>query len=85
MSLEDFGGEGIDPEYAQIIVLFNATSEQQSLALESVAGMPFTLHPVQVDGSDEIVKQSTFDQTSGTFTVPGRSTAVFVLNEPIVN
>lgn len=85
MTLSDYAEDGIDPNYAAIVVLFNATPEQQSFTLDSVAGMPFMLHPVQANGSDAVVKDSAYDQPSGTFTVSARTTAVFVLNQPLVN
>ena len=36
------------------------------------------LHPVQANGVDPVVKTATFNPATGTFTVPGRTTAVFV-------
>ncbi|TXS78304.1 alpha-1,6-glucosidase domain-containing protein, partial [Streptomyces sp. sk2.1] len=38
------------------------------------------LHPVQAKGADSTVKKSTYEGNSGTFTVPGRTVAVFVLS-----
>ncbi|MFJ6776298.1 alpha-1,6-glucosidase domain-containing protein, partial [Kitasatospora sp. NPDC091257] len=36
------------------------------------------LHPVQAGGADRVVQRSGFDAATGTFTVPGRTVAVFV-------
>ncbi len=81
MSLDDTVGENLDPNYAQIVVLFNANNAAQSFTLDSVAGMSFALHPVQMNGSDPVVKDASFDADNGTFSVPGRTTAVFVLKD----
>ncbi len=81
MSISDPADANIDPTYAQIVVLFNANDQAQTFTLDSVMGLPFTLHPVQAEGSDPVVKDASFDASSGTFSVPGRTTAVFVLND----
>jgi pullulanase-type alpha-1,6-glucosidase len=85
MVLDDPVSDDLDPEYAQIVVLFNANTQAQNITLDAAKGLSFSLHPVQADGSDAVVKRALFDDDGGTFTVPGRTTAVFVLNDPIVN
>jgi len=85
MVLDDPVKDALDPHLAQIMVLFNANKEAQTFTLDAAKGLPFHLHPVQADGSDSTVKRSSFDEDTGTFTVPGRTTAVFLLNDPIVN
>jgi pullulanase/glycogen debranching enzyme len=69
----------IDKQYSRIVVLFNATPATQTIADASFADANFTLHPVQANGSDEIVKQAMFDTNAGAFTVPARTAAVFVV------
>ncbi len=61
MSLDDTVGENLDPNYAQIVVLFNANNQAQTFTLDAAAGSSFALHPVQVDGSDPVVKVASFD------------------------
>ena len=85
MSLDDTAGENLDPNYAQIVVLFNANNQAQTFTLAAAQGKSFALHPVQADGSDPVVKDAAFDASSGTFSVPGRTTAVFVLPESATN
>src|SRR3954471_13716192 len=41
-------------------------------------GAHYLLHPVQGGGADPGVKTSSCDRSSGTFTVPSRTVAVFV-------
>ncbi len=85
MNLSDLPDPALDPEYAQIIVFFNATDDAQAFTVMGAQNMPFTLHPLQLDGSDPLVKDAQFFEETGTFSVPGRTTAVFVLRDPIVN
>ncbi len=64
--------------YARLVVLFNATDEEVTFADSALAGLNLTLHPVQAHGYDPVVKTSTYDPEAGSFTVPARTTAVFV-------
>jgi len=50
-------------------------------AIPEDAGMEFTLHPVLATSTDPVVQTAAFDADTGTFTVPGSTTAVFVLDE----
>ncbi|MEU9110505.1 pullulanase-type alpha-1,6-glucosidase [Streptomyces sp. NPDC048483] len=61
----------------RLVVVFNATPHRQTQHLPSAAGTPYTLHPVQAHGADPVVKSSSYQATSGTFTVPARTVAVF--------
>ncbi|MCB8942902.1 MAG: pullulanase-type alpha-1,6-glucosidase [Ardenticatenaceae bacterium] len=81
MSLSDIGGENLDPNYGLIVVLFNANNAEQQFTEELFTDLPLALHPVQVASSDGVVQTAVFDPTAATFTVPGRTTAVFVLPE----
>ena len=64
--------------YRQIVVVFNATSTEQSYAAASLAGQRFALHPVQRHSGDAVVRSASVNNKSGTFTVPALTTAVFV-------
>ncbi len=68
---------GLDPRWKAIIVIFNASRETQVHATGLPAGAQVALHPVQAASLDLIVKQSAFDATRGTLTVPARTVAVF--------
>jgi hypothetical protein len=65
-----------DSKYQSIIVLFNANKIAQNFTLTGAAGLNINVHPLQVNGSDAKVKSSTF--SAGIFSVPARTTAVFV-------
>ncbi len=81
MTLSDQTATDLDAEYEYIIVLFNATDEEQSYELSSLAERSIVLHPVQATSSDPVVQTSSYDLSTGTFTVPARTTAVFVEQE----
>ncbi|WP_078969776.1 pullulanase-type alpha-1,6-glucosidase [Streptomyces natalensis] len=61
----------------RLVVIFNATPHRQTQRLPSLAGTSYALHPVQAHGADPVVKSSTYQASSGTFTVPARTVAVF--------
>lgn len=77
MSLTDTSAN-LDPQYEDILVLFNADLEPRRITLGSRAGLDYSLHPVQQRSGDQRLAQALFDKNSGQFTVPARTTAVFV-------
>ncbi|MFD9629451.1 pullulanase-type alpha-1,6-glucosidase [Streptomyces violascens] len=60
-----------------LVVVFNATPGAQTQRVSALAGTAYALHPRQAAGADPVVKTATYDQSSGSFTVPGRTVAVF--------
>lgn len=60
-----------------LVVVFNATPEQQTQMIPALAGKPYALHPVQAAGADSAVKSASYEGSSGSFTVPARTVAVF--------
>ncbi|KOU53975.1 sulfonate ABC transporter ATP-binding protein [Streptomyces sp. WM6378] len=60
-----------------LVVVFNATPQAQTQRVAALAGTPYALHPRQAGGADPVVKTATYDQSSGSFTVPARTVAVF--------
>jgi pullulanase len=77
MSLSDLVAPDLDRAHELFVVLINANDEAQTFTLPELAGKELALHLVQVTSVDEVVKSSAFDSASGTFTVPGRTAAVF--------
>ncbi|MFD7460789.1 MULTISPECIES: pullulanase-type alpha-1,6-glucosidase [unclassified Streptomyces] len=67
----------ITMKLGDLVVVFNATPERQEQRIAELAGDGYRLHPVQASGSDAVVKKSAYTEESGTFTVPGRTVAVF--------
>ena len=79
MRLADMG-EGIadiDPEHEQVVVMFNATDERQTLTVDALSGSSLRLHPLQAT-SDDTVTTSAFYEGSSQLSVPAFTTAVFV-------
>jgi pullulanase/glycogen debranching enzyme len=64
----------LDPAHDAVLVLFNANDEAQTFELTGSTG--WTLHPVQASSADAVVQNASF--AGGTFSVPGRTTAVFI-------
>jgi pullulanase-type alpha-1,6-glucosidase len=67
-------GADLDPVIDAFAVFFNATTAQQTIELPGAAG--FVLHPVLAASTDPVVRTAT--ASSGQFTIPARTTAVFV-------
>ncbi|MFD5424621.1 pullulanase-type alpha-1,6-glucosidase [Streptomyces sp. NPDC127084] len=61
----------------KLVVVFNATPTTQRQRVDALAGTSYALHPVQAAGADTVVKSASYASDSGTFTVPGRTVAVF--------
>jgi len=62
----------------KILVAFNAAAAAQTFRVESLQGVAFKLHPVQIASHDPIVRTARYDGKSGVFSIPARTTAVFV-------
>ncbi|KOV50469.1 sulfonate ABC transporter ATP-binding protein [Streptomyces sp. AS58] len=60
-----------------LVVVLNATPRRQEQRVGELAGERYRLHPVQAAGSDAVVKDAAYAAGSGTFSVPGRTVAVF--------
>jgi hypothetical protein len=67
----------ITMELGDLVVVFNATPKQREQRVDALAGTGYRLHPAQASGADTVVKSSSYERTSGTFTVPARTVAVF--------
>jgi pullulanase len=79
MRLDNFGSDRVADPYDQIIVIFNASPGQIEVGIPEYAGTAFQLHPVQAASSDPLLAQTEFDEATGVFSVPPRTTGVFVL------
>ncbi|MFK4227264.1 pullulanase-type alpha-1,6-glucosidase [Streptomyces sp. NPDC019890] len=60
-----------------LVVVFNATPEQQTQKIPALTGKPYALHPVQAAGADSVAKSASYEENSGSFTVPARTVGVF--------
>jgi hypothetical protein len=64
-------------DYIEVVVMFNADIREHSFELD-FGGAAFDLHPMQQSSADPVVRSARFDRASQVFTVPPRSTAVFM-------
>jgi pullulanase/glycogen debranching enzyme len=81
MRLDDTVGANLDKRHAQIVVLFNATDEAQTFGADAFKGVNMSLHPELAGSSDPVVRTSSYNAATGTFDIPPRTTAVFVVYE----
>ncbi|HEX5752777.1 MAG TPA: pullulanase-type alpha-1,6-glucosidase [Archangium sp.] len=75
MELNDEEGE---EGRTHVVVLFNASDEKQTFTLASSKDKAMQLHPVQQGSRDARLQEARFESAQGVFTVPARTTAVFV-------
>ncbi|CAN1238488.1 Pullulanase 1, chloroplastic [Linum grandiflorum] len=68
----------LDQIYSCIVVIYNAQPSEVSFTDPGLQSRNFQLHPVQVKTTDEVVKKSSYDASSGCFTIPSRTASVFV-------
>jgi pullulanase len=66
-------------QYRQLLVVFNGTNASTSITDPSLQGIAFQLHSVLKGSTDPATRQSTFQLSSGTATVPALTIAVYVL------
>lgn len=84
MQLTDDPQARLDPQYDRIFVVFNASPGEAAFTLPADSAMDgLSLHPLLAAGPDPIARQAAFDPATHTFTVPGRTTAVFVHRNPV--
>lgn len=81
MGISDAVGADLDGNTEYIFVLFNAHKNAQTFTIAEMAGVAanaVTLHPVLQSSNDGVVQTSSFNHSTGTFSVPARTTAVFL-------
>jgi pullulanase len=79
MAISDKVGRKLDPNAESIVVLFNVDKIAKTISLPDYAGIPLELHPILRNSIvDLVVKQSQYKARTGTFTIPPRTTAVFL-------
>lgn len=77
-SLDGSGYTGAN--FSKIVVLYNVDKVAKTFSNPDFVNAGFTLHSAQASGSDAEVKKSTFTNATGSFMVPARSVAVFVVS-----
>ncbi|MFS1522935.1 pullulanase-type alpha-1,6-glucosidase [Microbulbifer sp. 2304DJ12-6] len=77
MALSDAEGS-FDPRFERIVVLFNGDDDTVAFASDTLRGLPLRPHPRQRRSVDPRLQRASFNRHNGSFTLPGRTTAVFV-------
>jgi pullulanase-type alpha-1,6-glucosidase len=80
MSIDDTVGDDLDPEADAVWTLINASDEPAVFEVSELDGADVVLHPVQAVSVDPVVRTASFE--GGVFSIPARTTAVFVELEP---
>ncbi|WP_229487503.1 alpha-1,6-glucosidase domain-containing protein [Pseudoduganella lutea] len=65
-------------QYKQVVVVINVGKAASAVAIPELKGRRLQLHRIQRTGSDAVVKASAYAPDTGSFTIPARTTAVFV-------
>ncbi len=78
MALSDIPAPDLDSAYESILVFFNANKFTQTYTISGANG--FNLHSIQADATDAdpVVQAASFNDSTDTFSIPARTTAVFV-------
>jgi pullulanase/glycogen debranching enzyme len=69
--------DDLDDAFDSVTVVFNASPDAVTQTVADAAGSGAALHPVLQDSADPAFADAAFDDATGTFTVPGRTVAVF--------
>jgi len=64
----------------RLIVFFNAAPGEITFAEASLVDKNIRLHPIQAASVDERVRAARYNREAGVFNVPGRTTAVFIVD-----
>ena len=83
MLIDDLVGDDVDRRLEGALVVFNASPDATTQTLPELAGRGFALTAAQANGSDAVVKTTTWDAATGALTVPARSVAVLVDKEDV--
>ncbi len=77
MRIDDRVGPDVDRSLEGMVVVFNAGPRTTSQTVAGTRGRVYRLDPIQRKGADPVVKTARHQTSTGTFTVPARTVAVF--------
>ncbi len=75
--IDDTVGPNVDPRLKGLVIVFNAGPTSTSQVVDAARGQRYRLNAVQVHGADPVARTASYDPTTGMFTVPARTVAVF--------
>lgn len=76
MHIDDRMGTDIDPKREAIMAVFNPSPAPITHKLDGFEGRRFALSTIQREGVDPVVKTTSWDEATGTITIPARTVAV---------
>jgi len=71
----------IDNGDEAVLVILNATPQPATQQIPALSGRNFTLHPVQQQGADAVVRETTWDAQTATAATPARTAAVLTSSD----
>lgn len=77
MAITDLGK--LDKHYSKMVVFFNGAKDVVPFTHASLIDAGLTLHPVQQKSNDSRIVSASYDATTGTLRVPGRTTLVYTI------
>jgi pullulanase len=80
LHLDDRAAPALDPQWSQIVVLFNAAPYEQTFRDGALSNAGFALHPIQA--ASPFAAGTGYYGPEGAFWLPAYSTAVFVAPRP---
>jgi pullulanase len=81
MRINDTVGNDADRHLTGLVVVFNATPNTTSQTVTAVTGQHYILDPIQASSPDPVVRTASYNPSTGTFTVPARTVAVFIARQ----
>jgi len=75
--IDDTVGRDVDRGLKGMLIVFNASSKTTTQTVAAAKGAHYRLNRIQATGSDMVVKTANYNRSTGTFTVPARTVAVF--------
>src|SRR5699024_7918051 len=69
MAIDDTVGADVDPALDGVLAVFNASPEEVTEQVEGFTGRELELSAVQADGTDDVVRRTTWDAAIGTVSV----------------
>jgi hypothetical protein len=79
MTISDLTDVDLDRNNEFVVVAVNANDEAQEFTDTDLVGLDLVLHPVQMHSVDDVVQTAVHNSTDGSLWIPGRTTAVFVV------
>nr|WP_276544948.1 alpha-1,6-glucosidase domain-containing protein [Brachybacterium muris] len=78
MRIDDTAGPDADPALDGLLVVFNSSPEAITEQIDGMAGIDLGLSPIQANGADPVVRETTWDARTGTVGIPAHTVAVLL-------